>query len=144
MCLKEVDRCYRFRSINNIENVGICDGCIGRCKVTCYSKDVLNFLNCPEEVGADYFNEFKKYTPNSLMIKEQIDEIERLNITPLHIEEPISFYLGYSFGMTFPNFCVFKCHKINEPDFDLTWGMEVHIEFGKIIYNAMKTLNERD
>jgi len=138
----EADRCFRFRKNDNPEEIAICDNCVGRCNIQCYNPtEELRrkyFGGCTTP-GKDFINSFNNLVPNSLIMKEQINELQKLGliVDDYYIISPVSLFLTYDTNFTLPDFCVGFAHKINEPQFDIFWGMEKLIEFGHNVFHAM-------
>jgi len=139
---REIDRCFRFRKIDNPNEVALCDNCEGRCKTQCHNPLPEHrfeyFGGCMNDYNT-YYQNFDYLVPNSLIMKEQMDKCSELGIDPktIHILRPTSLILTHDFGFTWPNFCVGYGHQIEEPRFDIFWKMDEIIKFGHKIYSFM-------
>lgn len=142
MNVLEFDRIYVARpvgkeSIEDNGDITIDDFCINGSY--CLNRNIpictfdLKFVSCVKLERI-----FEKVLPmnESKMGKEVIAKAAELGITDPGLYAPhpfMSIAMHTAFPETHcPEFCVCKCIKIDEPRFDLTWGMERMFSAGEI------------
>jgi len=129
--LKEVDRSYRFRRWDNPEAPALCDSCVGRFTLPCYS----NIGDCSVS-GIDMVYAFDKHTPDDLWKKEQEEESARTGAIPAFFAKPFCFFMMQQIVYPPEQYCTGVAVKILEPRFDVLWGMENYkiYEIGNTIF----------
>lgn len=135
MNLQEADRCYRFRRKDNFETPAICDSCIGRMTHNCYTILCGN----PDQV----YN-YIDYTPNSLIVKEQVDYAQNLNIEIPYLLTPMAGFMNHKLFSSLNQICIGFGHKIIEPEFNLFWGMEEILKIGEKLTSAYYSINGKN
>jgi hypothetical protein len=136
--LREVDRCYRFRMVDNHDKPAVCDSCAGRSVVMC-----IQSCSGGTGIGLPWFSDFLKHTPESEMIAEQQAAADAAGEAIQFPVAPIGYFLCISVGATFPGYCIGCYHQVAAPGFDVFWGMDSYMRYGDIIIKQMDAANGR-
>lgn len=127
VCLHEADRCYRafLRSDWNLLDEmtpAICDGCQGR-GIHCVSPWCFRPEANMAEANSPSLNE-------SQIVASQRAEAAAQGVEPLITARPIDIFHYQEFAGNTPQNCCMVALPVEDPRFDIFWGMEKYGQAG--------------